>query len=75
MPNITFNISQAHLDRAIAALKAKFNFESSKLENETDGQFAKRMWANTLKQLVRQHEIERDEQAARDAAGGNIDIT
>lgn len=77
MPDIVFSLSAAHLTRLIDAAAAVYGYEP-RLEDgrpnpETKAQFAKRMIAQRLKDLVRNHE---DEQARRAvSAAPEIEVT
>jgi hypothetical protein len=56
MATIVLTIPDAVLPRVITSIATKFNYAANKLTGETQGQFAKRMLVETLKQWVKDGE-------------------
>ena len=57
MASISLTIPDAVIPRIVAAVAVKFNYVLNQLPSETQGQFAKRMLAATLKQWVKDAEV------------------
>lgn len=64
MADITLVVADAHLPRVIEAFCAHFDYDETKLEGETQGQFTKRMVAQMAKNITLTHERKAAEEAA-----------
>ena len=71
MADITITVNDLHIDRALTAICARFQYDTDKLEGESRGAFAKRMIAVWLKRETKRHE---DEEARLIAAAGVEEI-
>lgn len=68
MANIQITIPDAVINRVLDAFAARFNYDTAKLENETKGQFAKRMVGVMVKEIVIEEEQKKAANTAYDAA-------
>jgi hypothetical protein len=74
MADITITVNDLHIQRALTAISARFQYDTNKLEGESRGAFAKRMIADWLKRETKRYEDEVSRVAA--AAGvEEIEVT
>lgn len=70
---VSLTIPDAVAQRVVDAVATKFNYSIMKLPGETQGQFAKRMMIQWLKDLVTETESVTAIRAAEDAARTSVE--